>query len=116
MATKLHGVPVKLYQTTQTGTDDFGAPIYTEEPVTVDNVLVGSPTSTEVQDILNLTGKKVVYMLGIPKNDSNDWTNKKVELPAPFSGIFRTIRFEITGIQDLIPMDWGRNIPVERYD
>ena len=60
MATKLHGVPVKLYQTTQTGTDDFGAPIYTEEPVTVDNVLVGSPTSTEVQDILNLTGKKVV--------------------------------------------------------
>lgn len=109
-------MPVKLYQTTQTGTDDFGAPIYTEEPVTVDNVLVGSPTSTEVQDILNLTGKKVVYMLGIPKNDSNDWTDKKVELPAPFSGIFHTIRFEITGIQDLIPMDWGRNIPVERYD
>ena len=35
----MRGMTVTLYEQTQTSTDAFGAPVYTETPVTVDNVL-----------------------------------------------------------------------------
>lgn len=113
---KLHGVSAQLLIKTQTGTDDFNHPVFTETPVTVDNVLIGQPSATEMLEVQNLTGKKLVYWLGIPKEDTHAWEDAKVILPAPFSGTFRSISFEQTGIQDLIPLHWGRNIAVERYE
>ena len=112
---KLHGVTIQLLQKTQTGVDDFGRPVYQETPVDVDNVLIGQPSTTEILDAQNLTGKKIVYWLGIPKGDEHDWENVRVTLPAPFAGTYRTVSFSQTGIQDLIPLGWGRNIAVERY-
>lgn len=113
---RLHGITIQLLVKEQTGVDGFNRPVYTETAVNVDNVLVGQPAATEVLEIQNLTGKKVVYWLGIPKGDTHDWENSKIILPAPFAGTYRSISFAQTGIQDLIPLAWGKNIAVERYE
>ena len=113
---KLHGITIQLLAKTQSGIDAFNRPIYTETAVDVENVLIGQPAATEVLEIQNLTGKKIVYWLGIPKGDTNTWENAKVVLPAPFAGTYRTVSFTRTGIQDLVPLGWGKNIAVERYE
>lgn len=109
----IKGIPVTLYTQTETGVDAFNRTTYTETPVTVNNVLVGRPSEQEVLDTLNLTGRRVIYVLGIPKGDTHDWEDKTVE----FCGQkFRTIGMPITGIQNLTPLDWGQNVRVERYE
>lgn len=107
------GITVTLYvKTLDGGEDAFGRPTYTETTVEVDNVLVGQPTSQEMLDTLNLTGKKVVYTLGIPKDDANTWTDAKVEF---FGETWRTVGAPVMGIEDLVPLDWNAKIMVERY-
>lgn len=109
----IKGIPVVLYEKTQTGVDDFNAPIYTEVAVTVENVLVGQPTSSEIVDATNLYGKKAIYTLGIPKGDTHNWEDKKVEF---FGHTWHTFGFAIKGIDHLVPLDWNAKIMVERYD
>ena len=108
----LHGITVQLEQKTQTGRDDFNRPICSSEMVNIDNVLVGRPDTDQITETLNLTGKRLEYVLGIPKGDAHDWTDKKVII---WGQEFRTIGFPETGIQDLIPLDWGMNVKVERH-
>ena len=60
MGRGLHGIDVILYEKNRIGTDEFNRPIYEELPEGVPDVLVGEPTSTEVLDTLNITGKKLV--------------------------------------------------------
>ena len=108
----LHGITVQLEQKTEAGRDSFNRVVYETEYVNVENVLVGRPEPQEVTDTLNLTGKKIEYVLGIPKGDTHDWTDKKVRF---WGQEFHTIGFPETGIQDLIPMDWGMNVRVERH-
>lgn len=112
MGTKLHGITVTLYQPTQTGTDAFGNPIITETAVQVENVLIGEPSADDVTTSQQLYGKKVVYTLGIPRTDFHAWENSRVYF---FGRMFRTFGEEVTGIDDLIPLDWNRKIKVERY-
>ena len=109
----IKGIQIILYTQTEAGTDAFNRPIYTETPVTVNNVLVGRPSEDEVLDTLNLTGRKVEYILGIPKGDTHDWEDKTIEF---WGQKFRKIGMPVTGIQELIPMDWGQNVRVERYE
>jgi hypothetical protein len=74
---RLTGRSIILYDKVKAGVDDFNRPIYTETPVTVENVLIGSPSPQEVVDTLNLTGKRAAYTLGIPKGDTHTWTDRK---------------------------------------
>ena len=107
------GITVKLYERTQTGTDPVNRPIYTETPTNVDNVLVGHPDDEEVLSTLNLTGRKVIYVLAIPKGDTHNWENCTVE----FWGMkFRTIGMPTQGIEKLIPLFWNKKVKVERYE
>lgn len=109
----LRGITVTLYEKTQTGTDAFNRPVYTETAVSVNNVLV-SPTSTsETLDTVNLTGKKAVYTLAIPKGDTHDWKDKKVEF---FGETFKTFGEPLKGIEAMIPLDWNTKVQVERYE
>lgn len=109
----MKGDTVKLVVKTQTGTDPFGAPIYEESLVDVEDVLIGTPTSEDVLTTLSLHSKKVAYVLGIPKGDTHDWTDTDVE----FYGMrFRTIGKPITGNQANIPLRWGQTIRVEAYE
>ena len=109
----IKGIPVTLYTVEQTGTDDFGAPVYTETPVTVDNVLVAPASANEILETTNLYGKKAVYTLGIPKGDAHDWENRKVSF---FGQDFRVFGIPVQGIDDLIPLDWNKKVTVERYE
>ena len=108
----MKGTTVQLVVKTETSTDPFGAPVVTEELVNVDDVLVGSPTTDDITDSLSLYGKKIEYMLGIPKGDTHNWVDTDVII---WGNRYRTFGYPITGEQANIPLRWGQNVRVERY-
>lgn len=110
----IRGITITLYDVVQTGTDPLNKPIYTETPVAVDNVLVAPVNSTEQFETFNLTGRKAVYQMAIPKGDSHEWTaGKKVRF---FDADWRIIGIPTEGIDELIPLDWNKKVQVERYE
>ena len=108
----MRGISITLYTTTQTGTDEFNRPVFAETPVTVENVLIGEPSTDDVVAEINMTGKRLAYTLAIPKGDTNDWTDKTVEF---FGEKFKTIGEPTQGIDHLIPLSWNKKVKVERY-
>ena len=110
----MKGITITLWDRTKTGVDELNNPVYTETSVSVDNVLVAPVNSTEVLDTYNLTGRKAVYQLAIPKGDTNDWTaGKKVSF---FGEDWRIIEIAEEGIEALIPLQWNKKVRVERYE
>ena len=55
---QIKGITVTLYEKTQTGSDAFGVPIYTEIPAKIDNVLVAPVSGDEIVNDLDLYGKR----------------------------------------------------------
>lgn len=108
----MRGISITLYTTTQTGTDEFNRPVFAETPVTVENVLIGEPSTDDIVAEINMTGKRLAYTLAIPKGDINDWTDKTVEF---FGERFKTIGEPTQGIDHLIPLSWNKKVKVERY-
>lgn len=108
----MRGITVQLHVKTQISADEFGAPIYTDEIVNVDNVLIGEPTSEQILQELNLYGKHLAYTLAIPKGDTNIWTDTEVEF---FGQQFKTYGEPTQGIESLIPLSWNKKVKVERY-
>ena len=108
----LKGITVTLHNKVLMDRDDFNSPIYSEVATEVENVLVAPVSSTEAQEMLDLTGKKVVYQLGIPKGDNHVWENQRVTF---FGEDWRVIGFVTEGIDDMIPLLWNRKVQVERY-
>ena len=110
----IRGITITLYDVAQTGTDPLNKPIYTETPVAVDNVLVAPVNSTEQLETFNLTGRKAIYQMAIPKGDSHEWAaGKKVRF---FDANWRIIGIPTEGIDELIPLDWNKKVQVERYE
>lgn len=109
----LKGIAVTLLSKVQTGTDPFMRPVYEDVPIEVDNVLVSPMSDTEVLDTLNLTGRKAVYQLAIPKGDTHDWENQRVQF---FGKTWRVIGKPLRGIEELIPLDWNLKVKVESID
>lgn len=110
----MKGITVTLYDRTVTGVDNLNHPIYSETAEPVYNVLVAPMSATEILDTYNLTGRKGVYQLGIPKGDSHDWTaGKRV---AFWGENWRIISMPEEGIEDLIPLAWNKKVRVERYE
>lgn len=109
----IKGMTIRLAVKTPTGeTDPFGAPIYTTVWEDIEDALVGQPTSEDYATTLQATGKHIAYVVGIPKGDTHDWVNAVVEI---WGEQYRTIGIPVTGIQENIPLRWGKNIKVERY-
>ena len=108
----MKGVPVVLHVRTQTGVDAFNNPIFSDSPVTVNNVLIGQPTTDDITDSIELYGKRIEYMLGIPKGDTHDWEDTVVEF---WGQSYHTFGFTIQGIEANIPTPWHRKVRVERY-
>ena len=109
----MNGISITLYDKRKTGEDAFGKPVYTETPVTVENVLIGEPSGEEITDALNLYGKHVAYTLAIPKGDSHTWTDRTVEF---FGEKFRVIGHPTQGLDHLIPIAWNKKVRVEHYE
>lgn len=108
----MRGVTITLYNKVQTGVDAFNRPVYEDVATTVDNVLIGEPTTEDVINELNLTGKHLAYTLAIPKGDAHEWNDRKVEF---FGEVFRTYGEPTQGIEHLIPLSWNKKVKVERY-
>lgn len=107
------GVRVVLYERTQTGTDAFNDPVYAKTPVTVENVLIGQPTTEEITSSIDLYGKKTEYMLGIPKVDEHNWEDTEVEF---FGRKWHTFGMTIQGIEANVPTPWHRKVRVARCE
>lgn len=108
----LKGIDIILHKRTQSGTDEFGAPIYEDSPETVSNVLVGEPSADDIINEQQLYGRKLAYTLAIPKGDTHDWLNTKVEF---FGETFTTYGDITQGIEAMIPLQWNKKVKVERY-
>ena len=106
------GESIVLYNRTQVGIDDFNRPIYAENAETVENVLIGEPTSEDIINELNLSGKRLAYTLAIPKGDTHEWRDRTVEF---WGQKFRTFGTPTQGIEHLIPLAWNKKVKVEVY-
>lgn len=107
----MRGAPVILHVKTQTGVDAFNNPVFADSTVTVNNVLIGEPSTDDITSSISLYGKRIAYMLGLPKGDDNVWTDTEVEF---FGGIYRTFGETIQGIEANIPTPWHKKVRVER--
>ena len=96
----------------QTGTDEFNAPVWKWVDEQVDNVLIAPSSSNEVLSANDLYGKKAVYTLAIPKDDTHNWEDCEVVF---FGRTWRTFGIPLEGIPELIPLKWNKKVMVERY-
>ena len=112
----MKGITVILTVKEQTGTDGFGQPVYKETPKEVSDVLVGEPSTIDVETNLTMYGKKVAYTLAIPKGNTDSWEDTKVTLPAPFEGTYQTIGSAIAGIEENLPLRWNKKVHLERFE
>lgn len=110
---KPRGITIILWDKQKTGVDGFGRAVYQETQIQVDNVLIGEPSSEDITDTFNTTGKRLAYTLGIPKGDAHVWTDRKVSI---FGKTFRTFGEVTEGIEALIPLSWNKKIKVEKYE
>ncbi|MBO5628862.1 MAG: hypothetical protein J5965_07260 [Aeriscardovia sp.] len=113
MAQKIKGITVILLEKEEIEKDAFNRMQYEEVEEKVENVLVAPASSDDVISQLNLTGKKAVYSLGIPKGDTHNWVDRRVKF---FGKTWKTIGIPQEGIEELIPLDWNKKIEVERYE
>ena len=109
----LKGITVVLVNKQKVGEDPFGGAIYEDIEIPVENVLVTPTLSDDVINHLNLTGRKAVYTLAIPKGDTNTWENQEVRF---FGESWRVFGIPVQGIDHLIPLDWNKKVTVERYE
>lgn len=109
----LNGISIVLYEQTKVGQDEFNAPIIEETPVTIDNVLIGEPTSDDVANEMALYGRKIAYTMAIPKGDTHEWENCKVRF---FGEDFMVYGVPSEGIESMIPLSWNKKVKVERYE
>ena len=110
---RIKGIPVILINKVQTGLDPFNKPIYEDKPIEVENVLVSPTLTDDIVSQLDLTGKKAVYMLGIPKGDTHQWEDVEVQF---FNQRWKTFGILLEGIEDMMPLDWNKKMMVERYE
>lgn len=113
----LRGLTVTLTQEEQTGTDEFGAPVYAETEVAVPNVLVAEPSTDDVMASTQMYGKVIRFMLGIPKGDTHDWADKKVSWTDAYGRTYKckTFGFPVTGVEENIPGPWHMKVRCEAY-
>ena len=73
---------------------------------------MGEPSSDDVISELNLSGKRIAYVLAIPKGDTHTWEDTEVE----FWGMtFKTVGIPTQGIEENLPLSWNKKVKVERY-
>lgn len=108
----LVGQTIRLFDKIQTGTDAFKAPIYQENSIDVENVLICPVSTEDIAEDLQLYGKRAVYELHIPKTDANQWENRIVEF---YGQRWQTFGIPLQWMEALTPGPWNRKVKVERY-
>ena len=108
----MRGITIVLYKKEQIGVDAFNRPIYEKKREEIADVLIAPAQEQEILDTLNLTGRKAVYTLAIPKGETHEWENSEVEF---FGRRWKTIGMPIQGLDHLIPLRWNKKVRVECY-
>ena len=92
-------------------------PVLTEEPeekpVEVEDVLVSPTSTTDITGNTNLSGKKTVYTMAIPKGDTHEWEGRTVEF---WGKKWKVVGIPLEGIDELLPLKWNKKVTVERYE
>lgn len=109
----IRGTTVLLHETRQIGVDEFDRPIYKDYPTPVENVLVARPETSQILSSQDLDGKRIEYVLGIPKGDMHNWDDKKVSI---FGKEYKAYGSTIQGIEENIPGRWHKIVQVVRYE
>lgn len=112
----MRGMTVTLFAEEIIGYDEIGEPLVHQKPITVEDVLIGEPSTDEITESVNLYGKRISFMLGIPKKDANDWTNKDVQWTDAYGRTInaRTFGYPITGVAANIPGKWHMKVRCEQ--
>lgn len=109
----IRGMTINLLTKQQISTDAFNQPVYAYTIEEVDDVLVAQPSPEEVADELNVSGKRIEFLLGIPKGDTHDWEDQIVEF---FGHKFMTFGIPAQGIEENVPTRWHKKVKCERYE
>ena len=116
---KIKGTTVTLYQKTQRGVDEFGAPVYETAPVQVENVLIGQPETDDVLSSTDLYGKRLFCWIGIPKGDTHVWEDVRVDWTDAYGETheLETFGFAVTGIEANLPrLPWHKKVRAAKYE
>ena len=92
--------------------DRFGNAIETWTQATVDDVLI-SPGATADLEASRPEGVTVAYSLHFPKTFTASLEGCKVELPAPYSGVYRVIGAPGQYMDENTPTCWHMPVEVE---
>lgn len=112
----LKTITVKLYEKAAGDqyTDPFNAAAggYAAA-VDVSGVLVYPASSDDMINELNLSGKRIVYTLSIPKGDAHTWTGAKVEF---FNRTWAVVGTPQEWIEANVPLKWNKKVQVESIE
>lgn len=109
----IHGQTILIHNKTLTGQDPFGKDIFTETIESVDNVICEPASNDAIVTEWQMTGKKVAYILHIPKGDTHDWKDTIVD----FNGeSWKTYGDCLEWDASQTPLDWNKKVKVERYE
>lgn len=111
--TRIQGISVTLIDRKNVGTDPFGAPLYEDQKIQVHNVLIQPNSTEDMARQLDLTGEKAMYTLAIPKGDTHQWEDRKVEF---FGRTWQVVGIPLEGIESMIPLDWNKKVQVKLLD
>ncbi len=109
----IKGETVILLEQTKSGVDPFGQPVVEVQEVPVEGVLVGTPSTDDATTEWNMTGKRILFVLGIPKGDTHDWKDKTVVIRGQK---FKTYGFPLTQLDANTPTRWNTQVKVEAYE
>lgn len=109
----LNRTTVRVAAITETGVDAFHRPTTTKTWENVSGCVVGSPSSDDVTNEMNLTGKRIAYVILIPKGDAHNWENTEVEIGGE---VFKTIGAPVRSFANLPNIPCDQRISVERYE
>lgn len=109
----IKGETIILIDKVSKGKDPFGADVFEETQIIVNDVIIGSPHFDASVTDQELTGKTIAYILGIPKGDNHDWKDKDIIIRGER---FKTYGFPLTQTDDNVPGKWNTQVKVERYE
>lgn len=114
----MKGITVYVQKYTELGTDGFNVPIGRITWEEVEDVLVGEPSTDDITTSMDMYGKRIAYMLGIPKGDTHEWKDTVVKWTDAYGTEHkaRTFGVPITGIEANIPTRWHKKVRCEAYE
>jgi hypothetical protein len=106
----IKGIKIQLVVKEVSGKDAIGNPVFTEDLVDVDNILIEPTGDQEILDTVNLHGREAKYTLHIPKGDVHEWEDTEVVF---YGERWRTIGKGRDWMAENTPGPWNKKVLVE---